>query len=393
MSVLPNRGAYPKKPVVILCYRTPLAILQHQMSYWFSKYPAGFYKFIEPCKHPLYKLGDSWTEEIGYSRPVFNKAFDAIGVRYKSKTEFMQASDKFQGKLYASYHDRKTNKTFFVCNSETTCSVNLSEIQTKKLDDKSVKKEQKPRVNLTSNPCSRNETKCHSYGGTIGGKNINGFTKITSSSLKMAEAKNTSIDTETKKIAEEMKKIWIEEIGELEVTLFTQKMINCLNKSFHEVFKGSFDSWRLYCRKIASSKFLMGEGRGNFKAWLTWAIKPESYERINAGEFTLGDRQRKEQIITFSPEQDGEIQTTLLNSSKHPLWIEIGVKILKRIGGHAFKQWFKEIDICSYQENEITIKAPSLFHRDYIERNYRFLLLQSLEDILGIKHLYLKYNL
>ena len=122
MSVLPNKGLCSKKSFVILCYRTHepelcspyLGLIRGQLEYWFSKKPQGFYKFLEPCNHPLYRAGDSWTEELGFSRRVFNAAFDLIGVRYKSKTAFLNAQDKFQGKLYASYHDRKTNKTHFV---------------------------------------------------------------------------------------------------------------------------------------------------------------------------------------------------------------------------------------------------------------------------------------
>ena len=126
MSYLSKGRLCPKKTFVILCYRAPktnlrsplVGMLQGQLNYWFSKKPQGFYKFLEPCKHPLYKQGDSWSEELGLSRRVFNSTFDAIGVRYKTKTEFMKAKDKFQGKLYASYHDRKKNQTFFVRNPE-----------------------------------------------------------------------------------------------------------------------------------------------------------------------------------------------------------------------------------------------------------------------------------
>ena len=41
-----------------------------KLEYWFSmpRYVGGFYKFVEPCKHPLYRAGDSWSEELGVSK-------------------------------------------------------------------------------------------------------------------------------------------------------------------------------------------------------------------------------------------------------------------------------------------------------------------------------------
>ena len=79
------------------------AIIFERLEYWSEKYSSGFWKFFEPCKHPLYRQGDSWEEEIGFSRKVFTKVFSLIGVHYKSKSEFLQQDDPFQGKLYVSY--------------------------------------------------------------------------------------------------------------------------------------------------------------------------------------------------------------------------------------------------------------------------------------------------
>ncbi|MFD0912721.1 hypothetical protein [Methylophilus luteus] len=91
-------------------------ILMQQLDYWFERYPSGFYKFLEPSEHPKYVLGQSWQEEIGVSVAEFRTAFDRISTRWKSKTEFEQANDKFKGKLYASYQDKRANLTFYFRN-------------------------------------------------------------------------------------------------------------------------------------------------------------------------------------------------------------------------------------------------------------------------------------
>lgn len=410
MSVLSKDRVLPKKPIFILCYRNPIAVLQHQLNYWFSKYPDGFYKFVEPCKHALYKEGDSWTEEIGYSRPVFNKAFDTIGIRYKSKSEFMNAEDKFQGKLYASYHDRKTNKTFFIRNTTitqpkelavntTTAPSTLPAVSTtsKKIEsDQSHKNiDQEKRGYSILNNRSRNETNNRSYGGIIGGKNILPETTSTSSL-----SHNPLSLGNKQKIAEEMKNIWIEEIGSLDVSFLSNTLITNLNKSFKVTFEASFDLWRTYCRQIASSMFLMGEKRGtNFKAKLSWAVKHESFERIQAGDFNLGDRE----VVLSKDQQQKEAERVIqetrqkfLELPRHPLWIKACLLLIERVGGNAAK-YLQELDLTYLGNNDSNehiaeLKASSRFYKDYLQRKYQKEIQRALEEINGTKIDYLNFT-
>lgn len=99
-----------------LAYSVAGCILMQQLDYWFERYPDGFYKFMEPSEHLRYKAGESWCEELGMSADEFRTAFDKIGTRYKSKSQFEQAEDKFQGKFYCSYLDRRTNLTYYFRN-------------------------------------------------------------------------------------------------------------------------------------------------------------------------------------------------------------------------------------------------------------------------------------
>lgn len=93
-------------------------ILMQQLDYWFARYPEGFYKFLEPSDHIKYVAGQSWQEELGISLTEFRTAFDRIGIRWKSKTEFECASDKFLGKFYASYQDKRSNLTYYLRNHD-----------------------------------------------------------------------------------------------------------------------------------------------------------------------------------------------------------------------------------------------------------------------------------
>ena len=93
-------------------------LVMQQLDYWFEGHPEGFYKFLMPSDHPAYKADDSWTEELGMSVDEFRTAFDKIGIRYKSKSEFDKAEDKFQGKFYCSYVDRRSNLTYYFRNHD-----------------------------------------------------------------------------------------------------------------------------------------------------------------------------------------------------------------------------------------------------------------------------------
>src|SRR5688572_25188932 len=89
-----------------------------QLDYWFAEYPNGFYKFMEPCGNRYYRQYDSWQEELAMTADEFRTAFDKIGTRYTSKTAFDAAPDKFQGKYFCSYFDKKEGVTHYFRNHE-----------------------------------------------------------------------------------------------------------------------------------------------------------------------------------------------------------------------------------------------------------------------------------
>lgn len=293
---------YPGIKSSIGCEKATLIL--GRLEYWFEKYANGFYKFVEPCEHLLYRKGDSWAEEIGFSRKIFAKSFDLIGVRYKSKSAFNQAKDKFHGKLYASYHDRKTNQTYFIRNHQFASDFIKGLFNRKQTvapqKPKTVEANEDKKIGSFETPSSpkkgrsRNGQKCRSSGGTTGGKGNKPIQKNTSS-LKHDNPKSQSscLSPAQTKMTEGMIKIWAEEIGELGISFVSNRLLSSLSESLKHFFEQSLDQWRSYCRMIASSKFLMGEAQNKFfkKAWITWAIKEEAIERIRGGGFMLGDRE------------------------------------------------------------------------------------------------------
>ena len=57
-------------------------ILLLQAVYWWGKSgKKKFYKFKDECKHPLYVEGDSWCEELGWTKFEFDGAIKEIGFK------------------------------------------------------------------------------------------------------------------------------------------------------------------------------------------------------------------------------------------------------------------------------------------------------------------------
>lgn len=62
------------------------ALLLQQIIYrYVGKERVPFYKFHAACEHPLYKQGDSWTEELGLTTDQINDALKKIGTRTRRK--------------------------------------------------------------------------------------------------------------------------------------------------------------------------------------------------------------------------------------------------------------------------------------------------------------------
>lgn len=113
------------------------SLLMCQLEYWFNHTNGtAFYKFLEPCQDEHYHIGDSWIEELGFTKTEFRTAFKHIGKVYKSKTEFLKSKDKFSGKLYLSYYDRIKKLTYYIRNNDEASSLlrNLEDVLPYSLD-------------------------------------------------------------------------------------------------------------------------------------------------------------------------------------------------------------------------------------------------------------------
>ena len=60
------------------------AIFLAQVAYWFERNDyEPFWKFKAPSTSDFYRDGDSWTEELGFSRRQFDRAREAVSARVR----------------------------------------------------------------------------------------------------------------------------------------------------------------------------------------------------------------------------------------------------------------------------------------------------------------------
>lgn len=98
MSILPilaNDKTIPYRPAFNAITGNVLGsiFLQQVLYRWFQNGRRPFYKFNEPCQHSLYRDGDSWVEELGFTISQFYTARQAVACRVHtgdSKTELRQ---------------------------------------------------------------------------------------------------------------------------------------------------------------------------------------------------------------------------------------------------------------------------------------------------------------
>lgn len=106
-----------------ICGSVNAAILLHQMMYWGldeNGEAIEFYKFKEPCKHEAYKPGDSWCEELGFSREEFDNAINQIGFKKirgwkEGRSKVKQVAQK-ETDAFVIYYTDKARFTWYRVN-------------------------------------------------------------------------------------------------------------------------------------------------------------------------------------------------------------------------------------------------------------------------------------
>lgn len=362
-------------------------LLINRLEYWFrGKKKKHFFKFLCPCEHILYREGDSWTEELGISRKTFLRHFDRIGTRWPSKSAFGAANNPFLGKPYACYYDRKENITRYFKNPnfiQSHFSGKLFINAATKCEKETVKTQadQKIEQRQSFKQTPKND---YIYGKSRPVKMASPLYTHNTPDKSKDLSFNVQIETlslEEEEIAKEIQEVWKKEVGGRTYT--SKTFLKKLYVAFKTLFKGSLEVWKNYCRKIASSRFLMGE-ISHFRAWISWAIREETYEKLEAGEYTLGDRisktAEKEKAIKIKNDIDNSISKKIgEDRTFHEM-------LRERVGESTYAVWFKNISVSFPKNSECAVEicVSSSFTASYINQHFLSILEEITCHLLGV---------
>jgi len=309
----------------------------------------------------------------------------------------------FQGKPYLSYHDRQTGQTFYLREYRAINSIingtykfdlyvtklNLLEV---KETEPTVSSETEPTVssvselidpvkhaeNLRETPPS--EKTIHRIPLSLS-FSLSNDNHSESEQPKEEEIKNKFINTKQPSVSlsiiDELVERW-KSITECDLSspLRTQTVKN-LTYAYEDIFSSSLKNWEDYCNLIASSKYLMGETKQEFKLNLGWASKPDSIEKIMTGYFTTGDRKAKPKPLNAQPITDADPLVALFKKS----CLEANKAL--------YIAWIQPLKISSPSEGVIVCMAPIRFISTYLWENDPFRFGFMIKK-LGIKKIVLK---
>lgn len=246
------------------------AVVFNRLVYWSNKKPDGFYKFKQPSpKNRLYKYGDSWQEELGMSRKTLDSAMSPLVTTFKSKKQFLAEKDKFKGKIFASYTNRTTYQTFYLIDKHA-----LEAFYTKL---GIIKPPSSPSVSNAPIPAPLETTR-------------NDPPALPFAHTHLDPSFNTTITTlpQEKLISIQMVETWNKYMND--TVKWYDSTSGRLCQILKDFFKGCLETFKRYCLTCASADFLMGKAKNSsFKAYLFWAIQPETIQKILDGAYGVKD--------------------------------------------------------------------------------------------------------
>jgi len=198
------------------------------------------------------------------------------------------------------------------------------------------------------------------------------------------------IDSNEKEIINKMLYVW-NKVFECSVNPIkaysNQKNQQTLLHLYKAAFNSDLDNWREYALKVNSSQFLMGEKktRNNFKAVFSWLIKEETIEKVQNGEYGVGDREldmnnvsknievKKEEIVSKMDKKISEYMKLNINDTKERKEFDEYVKTCKaeiKDDEYGILDVMKHISYYSlFKTNEYKVLKESLYE-SYVMKKY-----------------------
>jgi hypothetical protein len=224
-----------------------------------------------------------------------------------------------------------------------------------------------------SDRSKRSEVPINLIASYIDTKNTSETTQENSLSLlsNVDKIKDNNLSSKTKEREREnqMLKIWNEiiEFKNEDHKKLTSKREKLLNLRLKEFFNCDISLWKDFCKKIVSSKFLMGEVT-NFRIQLDWVLEEDNMIKVLENSYKVGDRTITENKDSNLIEQ--ELMDELQRSDTPEFWQQMMLILMKEKGVPTFRSWFKKNLYNNFKDGVLEIKAFSKFEADWQTQHF-----------------------
>lgn len=313
-----------------------------------------------------------------------------IGYRKKFKSDLLQKGYKDLEEMFGLSRDQLRDsfqrleklglikRVFRNINSQGSSLANVMFIQIfpNKIAEILEKKD------IKINPNTYEEISERVLGNIRGGIRINPntytetTTKITTnnslsllSNVDKIKDNNSSSKTKERERENQMLKIWNEiiEFKNEDHKKLTAKREKLLNLRLKEFFNCDISLWKDFCKKIVSSKFLMGEVT-NFRIQLDWVLEEDNMIKVIENSYKVGDRTITENKDSNVIEQ--ELMDELQRSDAPEFWQQMMLVLMKEKGVSTFRSWFKKNLYNNFKDGVLEIKAFSKFEADWQTQHF-----------------------
>ena len=298
------------------------SILLHQINYWINKCGRNIQglsgKWIYNSLKDWHKQFNFWS--ISTLRRAI-KSLENSGILISKKVN----AHRWNHTKWYSINFNKLNKlTNDINNKSIYSNSSLIKFQNSKDTSYYDKKER-------TNRCVQNEQIIITKNNYT--NNISSNEEVSKNNSETKKIKESIIVKDEEEIINKMIYIWnkVFEYSVKPIKAYRNKknQIKLLNL-YRKNFNSDLDKWREYACKVNSSQFLMGEKKtkNNFKAVFGWLIKEETIDKINAGEYGVGDREldmnnisknieeKKEEVVNKMDKKISEYMKIKINDKK-----------------------------------------------------------------------------
>lgn len=341
--------------------RAPSIFLQ-KLHYWLNTEGDHIGHYIDG-KRWIYNSHHDWTKSLGIycTKTIYRaiKKLEIIGIISSLK---LNAKKGNHIKAYTINYNvlntlfpwlRKENSDGGISNNKR----NLQIIPQKKL---SITNGQNVQIiNETENTCITSI----SSGEEVSNKPVKQPPAKLSRKEKISkpELKESNL-TEANRVIHQLIEVYGKYVSEKKVTL-NKRLAKWLMAAFQKI--GScLKKWESFCKRIATSDWLMGRVTNRFKASLSWLLRFDIIDRILGGDFKC--KEPYEEPPTTTQEDEEKLIYEIENSEISVEEQNVKKTLLKTFGFVLFKCWLNEVRI-NLEHGKVILLVKSLFYKDYIE--------------------------